>query len=56
MIVEFCSKGSLLLYLRSKRTDHQDPLTLPHLLVMAHQVALGMNHLASKKVLKDFVN
>lgn len=50
VIVEFCGKGSLLHYLRSKRMDRRCPLTPRDQLVMAHQVAQGMCHLASKKV------
>lgn len=51
VIVEFCGKGSLLHYLRSKRGDRQEPLVVKDQLSMAHQVALGMAYLASKKVI-----
>lgn len=50
IIVEFCGKGSLLHYLRSKRGDREDPLTPKSLIAMAHQVSQGMKYLASKKV------
>ena len=49
MIVEYCSGGSLLSYLRRSRTD-TNMLSLNHQLNMALQVAEGMEYLASKKV------
>ena len=52
VIVEFCSKGNLLMFLRSKRNDHQSPLTVRSSVDMAAQVATGMEFLASKKVHK----
>ena len=52
IIVEFCSKGNLLMFLRSKRNDHQSPLTVRSSVDMAAQVATGMEFLASKKVHK----
>ncbi len=48
VIVEFCEKGSLLHYLRSKRSG--DRLNSSHLVTMANQVALGMEYLTSRKV------
>ena len=52
VIVEFCSNGNLLMFLRSKRNDHQSPLTVRSSVDMAAQVATGMEFLASKNVHK----
>lgn len=50
IIVEYCQKGSLLSYLRSKRKDPQNPLSTKDLIDMAHQVTCGMEFLGSKNV------
>ena len=50
IIVEYCSHGNLLYYLRSKRKDPQNPLCTWQLVEMARQIAKGMEHLASKNV------
>ena len=50
MIVEYCSNGNLLSYLRSKRNDHSSPLTARHCVDMATQVSTGMEFLTSKDV------
>ena len=50
VIVEYCSGGNLLNYLRNSRTD-AGALTLNRQLNMALQVAVGMEYLASKQVL-----
>ena len=50
VVVEYCSGGNLLHYLRKKRGDTVNPLSVPHQLNMGSQVACGMEYLSSKKV------
>ena len=50
VIMEYCSGGNLLQYLRSKRGDKKDPLSTRRLIKMASQVATGMEFLAAKNV------
>lgn len=50
IIVEFCEKGNLLQFLRSKRGDLNDTISMSTLVSMSVQVANGMEFLTSKKV------
>lgn len=51
LIVEYCAGGNLLQYLRNKRQDVDNPLTVPLEMDMALQVSRGMSYLASQKVI-----
>ena len=50
IIVEICEKGNLLQFLRSKRGDIQNPISMKTMVSMSAQVANGMEYLTSKKV------
>lgn len=50
--MEFCAKGSLLHHLRGKRNVKEKDFQPLNVVDYAHQVALGMEYLAEKKVHK----
>ena len=50
IIVEFCSKGSLLHHLRAKRNAKEKDFQPVDAVDYAHQITLGMKYLAEKKV------
>nr|CAF04076.1 receptor tyrosine kinase [Suberites domuncula] len=49
LIVEYCERGNLLQFLRSKRGDMKSPLSVQNQVAIASQVANGMAYLASKR-------
>ena len=49
--MELASQGSLLDYVRHKRTDKLQPLSIQEVLKFAKQIALGMEHLANQQVI-----
>ena len=66
VIIEFCSNGNLLQFLRNRRDIYEpewrgvskDPnsqLTMTDLVIAAYQVARGMEFLASRMVRKTFL-
>ena len=50
VIVEYCPGGDLLHYLRKKKHDKTNPMTVSQQIDMGRQVACGMEYLSSKKV------
>lgn len=48
--MEFCAKGSLLHHLRAKRNTKEKDFQPIDVVDYAHQIALGMEYLAGKKV------
>ena len=54
VIVEYCSGGNLLHYLRKKNHNTADSLTVAQQIDMGRQIASGMDYLSSKKVLFDY--
>lgn len=50
IIVEFCAKGSLQHHLRAKRNAKEKDFQPVDIMDYAHQIALGMQYLAEKKV------
>ena len=48
--MELASQGNLLDYVRRKRTDKLQPLSVQEVLTFAKQIALGMEHLANQQV------
>lgn len=55
IIVEFCAKGSLLHHLRAKRNAKENDFQPLDVVNYAHQIALGMEYLAEKKVNKFII-
>ena len=50
IIVEFCAKGNLQHHLRAKRSLKEKDFHSVDAVDYAHQIALGMQYLAEKKV------
>ena len=49
-MMELASQGNLLDYVRHKRTDKLQPLSVQEVFTFARQIALGMEHLANQQV------
>ena len=56
IIVEFCARGSLLHHLRAKRNAKEKDFHAVDVVDYAHQIALGMEYLAEKKVMRFMIH